>query len=69
MQCYNVKVFMTVFVNDIMLAGSDGALLDSIVKDLSQHFKLSDLGPTTQLLGFEIHRDCPHHHLLLFQGQ
>ena len=44
----NVKVFMTVFVNDIMLAGSDGTLLDSIVKDLSQHFKLHDLGPTTQ---------------------
>ena len=34
----NVKVFMTVFVNDIMLAGSDGALLDLIVKHLSQHF-------------------------------
>ena len=43
----NVKVFMTVFVDDIMLAGSDSALLDSIVNDLSQHFKLCDLGPTT----------------------
>jgi len=43
----DIKVFMTVFVNDIMFAGSDGALIDSIVKDPSQHFKLHDLGPTT----------------------
>ena len=63
------KVFMTVFVNDIMLAGSDGALIDSIVNDLSQHFKLRDLGPTTQLLGLEIHRDCPNRRLHLSQSQ
>ena len=55
---------MTVFVDDIMLAGSNGTLLGSTVKDLSQHFKLCDLGPTTQLLGLEIHRDHPNHHLL-----
>jgi hypothetical protein len=65
----DVKVFMTVFVDDIMLAGSDSALLDSIVKELSQHFKLRDLGTTTQLLGLEIHRDRPNHCLLLSQRQ
>ena len=58
----DARVFMTVFVDDIMLAGSDGALLDSIVKDLSQHFKLRNLGPTTQLLGLEIHRDHDKRH-------
>jgi len=46
----DVKVFMTVFVDDIMFAGSDGASIDSIVKNLSQHFKLHDLGPTTSAL-------------------
>jgi hypothetical protein len=59
----------TVFVDDFMFAGSDGALIDSIVKDLSQHFKLHDLGPTTQLLGLEIHRDRPNCRLHLSQGQ
>jgi len=34
----DVKVFMTVFVDNIMFAGSDGTSIDSIVKDLSQHF-------------------------------
>jgi reverse transcriptase-like protein len=65
----DVRVFMTIFVNGIMLAGSDSGLLDTIVKDLSQHFKLRDLGPTTQLLGLETHRDRPNHCLLLSQGQ
>ena len=63
------KVFMTVFVDDIMLAGSDNTILDSVVKSLSQHFKLCDLGHTTQLLGLEIHRDHPNHHLHLSQSQ
>jgi reverse transcriptase-like protein len=31
----DVRVFMTVFVDDIMLAGSDSGLVDTIVKDLS----------------------------------
>jgi len=65
----DVKVFMTVFVNDIMFAGSDGTLIDSIVKNLSLHFKLYDFGPTTQLLGLEIHRNCPNCCLHLSQGQ
>ena len=43
-----------------MLACSDGANIDSVVQELSQHFKLRDLGPTTQLLGIQIHRDCPN---------
>jgi reverse transcriptase-like protein len=59
---------MTAFIDNIMLAGSDCGLLDTIVKDLSQHFKLRDLGPTTQLLGLKIYRDYPNHHHL-FQGQ
>ena len=33
------------------------------------HFKLRDLGPTTQLLGMEIHRDRPNCTLSLSQSQ
>ena len=60
---------MPVFVDDITLAGSDIAKIGSIVQELSQHFKLRDLGPTTQLLGMEIHRDRPNHRLFLSQSQ
>ena len=57
------------FVDDITLAGKKGAKLDSIIQELSFHFKLCDLRPTTQLLGMEIHRDHPKHSLSLFQSQ
>ena len=60
---------MPVFVDDITLAGTDSAKIDSIVQELSQHFKLCDLGPITQLLGMGIHRDCPNCHLFLSQSQ
>jgi hypothetical protein len=60
---------MPVFVDDITLAGTDAAQIDSIVQELSQHFKLCDLGPTTQLLGMEICRDRPNRHLYLSQSQ
>ena len=46
-----VRMFMPVFVDDITLAGTEAAKIDSIFQELSQHFKLRDLGPTTQLLG------------------
>ena len=49
---------MPVFVDDITLACSkDPSKIDSVIQELSQHFKLQDLEPTTQLLGIQIHRD------------
>jgi Reverse transcriptase (RNA-dependent DNA polymerase) len=65
----NVRILMPVFVDDITLAGKDGAKIDSVIQKLSSHFKLCDLGPTTQLLGLKIHRDCPNHSLFLSQSQ
>ena len=60
---------MPVFVDDITLACSDGAKIDSVVEELSQHFKLRDLGPTTQLLGIQIHRDRSNRRLSISQSQ
>ena len=60
---------MPVFVDDITLACKDGAKIDSVVQELSQHFKLRDLGPTTQLLGLEIHRDRSNRCLSISQRQ
>ncbi len=65
----DVRILMPVFVDDIALACKDGAKIDSIVQELSNHFKLQDLGPTTQLLGLEIHRDCPNCCLSISQSQ
>ncbi len=65
----DVRILMPVFVDDITLACKDGAKIDSIIQELSNHFKLQDLGPTTQLLGLEIHRDCPNCCLSISQSQ
>ena len=63
-----IHIFMPVFVDDITLAGNDAAAIDAFVQELSSHFKLRDLGPTTQLLGMEIHRDRPNRTLSLSQS-
>ena len=65
----DVHIFMPVFVDDITLACKDGDKINSIIQELASHFKLRDLGPTTQLLGMEIHRDCPNRTLSLSQSQ
>jgi hypothetical protein len=64
-----VHIFMPVFVDNITMAGKDGDKIDSVIQELSSHFKLRDLGPTTQLLGMEIHRDQPNHTLSISQSQ
>jgi Reverse transcriptase (RNA-dependent DNA polymerase) len=64
-----VRILMPVFVDDITLACKDSAALDSVIQELSSRFKLRDLGPTTQLLGMEIHRDRPNRTLFLSQSQ
>ena len=64
-----VQIFVPVFVDDITLPGKDSSILNSIIKELSSHFKLRDLGLTTQLLGMEIYRDCPNQTLCPSQNQ
>src|ERR1700677_820177 len=60
---------MPVFVDDITLACKDGAKIDSVGQDSSHHLKPRDLGPTTQLLGIEIHRDRPNCRFSISQSQ
>ena len=60
---------MPVFVDDITLTCKDGAKIDSVIQELSQHFKQQDPGPTTQLLGIDIHRDCPNCQLSISYSQ
>ena len=65
----NICIFVPVFVDDITLASKKGAKFDSLIEELSSHFKLRDLGPTMQLLGLEIHRDHPNCTLTISQSQ
>ncbi|XP_019190810.1 PREDICTED: uncharacterized protein LOC109185287 [Ipomoea nil] len=47
------RVFLLVYVDDIIMLGSDSALIDSLLKRLSSTFKIRDLGKPTFFLGIE----------------
>jgi Reverse transcriptase (RNA-dependent DNA polymerase) len=65
----NIKVIVPVFVDDITLASASEKALDNFVTELAKHFKLRDLGPTSFLLGVEIHRNRKERKLYLSQKQ
>ena len=50
-----IVVFL-VYVDDIMIIGSDSALLDQLKAHLSKSFHMKDLGSLTYFLGLEVHR-------------
>ncbi|EGO04984.1 hypothetical protein SERLA73DRAFT_82563, partial [Serpula lacrymans var. lacrymans S7.3] len=65
----DVRIILPVFVDDMTLASTSTSALDQAVKDLSLHFKLRDLGPTSYLLGISITRDLSNRTISLSQHQ
>src|SRR3978361_384577 len=65
----NVRIILPVFVDDMTFASKSASAIDQTIKELSQHFKLRDLGPTTQLLGIKIDRDWKKHSITISQQQ
>ena len=65
----DVRIIVPIFIDDITFASSDSAQIDSAVKELSSHFKLRDLGPTSFLLGVEIIRNRTKRTISLSQRQ
>jgi hypothetical protein len=49
-----VQVFMLVYVDDIVIAGSTPAAVDHLVRSLSDTFLIKDLGPLEYFLGLEV---------------
>ena len=65
----DVRIIIPIFIDDITFASSNSAAIDCAVKELSSHFKLRDLGPTSFLLGIEIVRNLAKHQISLSQRQ
>jgi transposase InsO family protein len=65
----NVRIIVPIFIDDITFAGNSKAEIDSCIQELSNHFKLRDLGDTKFLLGIEISRDRSKHSISLSQKQ
>ncbi|GJY69593.1 retrovirus-related pol polyprotein from transposon TNT 1-94, partial [Tanacetum coccineum] len=60
--CYLKKVgsssiILLLYVDDMLVAGSDMAEIKKLKRLLSQEFKMKDLGPAKQILGMSIIRD------------
>ncbi|GJU83864.1 retrovirus-related pol polyprotein from transposon TNT 1-94 [Tanacetum coccineum] len=61
--CFYLKKFgsslviLLLYVDDMLVAGSDMAEIKKIKRQLSQEFKMKDLGYTKQILGMNIIRD------------
>jgi hypothetical protein len=51
----NGVVFLLVYVDDIVITGTDLALIDQLKQHLQKSFHMKDLGPLTYFLGLEIH--------------
>ena len=53
----DTRVIAPVYVDDITIAGKDGAKIAWVKSELKKHFKLGDLGPAEFHLGIHIIRD------------
>ena len=65
----DVKVIVPVYIDDITLVSRNDSAVDSTIKELSKHFKLRDLGPTTFLLAVQVHQDLKKRSISLSQQQ
>ena len=50
-------LFVLVYVDDILVTGSDSTALHACIQDLDTYFALKTLGSVNYFLGFEAYRD------------
>ncbi|XP_026436207.1 uncharacterized protein LOC113334084 [Papaver somniferum] len=62
-------MYLLLYVDDIILTGSLGTLLNSLISALSIEFKMKDLGSLYYFLGIEVTRNCHTNSLLLTQNK
>ena len=57
----------SIYVDDQLMACNSCPYLDKVKAELSQHFKMKDMGPAKYIVGLEIHQDRAHRTLHLNQ--
>jgi hypothetical protein len=50
-------VFLLVYVDDIVITGTDSILIGNLKQNLQASFHMKNLGPLTYFLGLEVHTD------------
>lgn len=53
----DVALYIVLYVDDILIAGMDSVRIEEIKQELSQRFRMKDLGEVKTFLGLEIERD------------
>lgn len=61
------KVYLLIYVDDMLVAAKDKKLVQELKKQLSMKFEMKDLGPAKKILGIEISRDRANGKLWLSQ--
>jgi len=62
----DVTIILPVFVDDMTYALKSLDAIKSTLDELCKHFKIHNLGPTTEILGLKIDRNCFNCLLKLF---
>ena len=65
----DVQIILPVFVDDMTFASKSLDVIKQAIADLTTHFKLRDLGPTTEILGIKIDRNRQKRSLMISQCQ
>ena len=50
-------IILVLYVDDMLIAARDKLEVDKLKAQLSQEFKMKDLGPSKKILRMKIHRD------------
>ena len=65
----DVQIILPVFVDDMTFTSKSLDTIKQVIADLTKHFKLHDLGPTTEILGIKINCNRQKHSLMISQRQ
>jgi len=50
-------IILLIYVDDMLLPGSDIGEIKNLKRNLSKEFNMEDLGPTKKIIGIQITRD------------
>lgn len=59
----NCHIFLLIYVDDILVTGTDTSFIESLINRLQVEFKLKNLGPIGYFLGIQVIRDTTCLHL------
>ena len=63
-----ISAILTLYVDDLLIAGKDKKILDMLKQKVMTKFKMTDLGDVSLVLGMQVTRDRDRGHLTINQS-